>query len=128
MEKKLPVFDIGFSTLINDMSQRGLLQDTMVVAFGEFGRTPKVNKDAGRDHWGRAASLLFAGAGVSPGKVIGATDKEGAYVTDRPIRPADVAYTMYWALGINPRKELRTPEGRPLEILNEGTLIDDLYT
>ncbi len=128
LEKKLPVFDMGFSTLINDMSERGLLKDTMVVAFGEFGRTPKVNKDAGRDHWGRAASLLFAGAGVTPGKVIGATDKEGAFVTDRPIRPADVAYTMYSSLGINPRKQLRTPEGRPLEILNEGELIEDLYT
>jgi hypothetical protein len=128
LENKLPVFDQGFSALINDMSERGLLKDTLVVAMGEFGRTPKINKDKGRDHWGRAASLLFAGAGVRGGKIVGATDNEGAYVTDRPVRPADVAYTVYSSLGINPRKEIRTPEGRPLEILNEGGLIEELFT
>lgn len=127
LEKKLPVFDQGFAAMIHDMSQRGLLKDTLVVAMGEFGRTPKINKDIGRDHWGRAGSMLFAGAGVAPGKVLGATDKEGAYVTDTPVRPADVAYTIFAALGINPRKELHTPEGRPLEILNEGRLIEELY-
>lgn len=95
---------------------------------GEFGRSPKVNKDNGRDHWGPAASLLFAGAGVRGGNVIGATDKHGAYVTDRPVRPADVAYSIYEALGINPRKELRTPEGRPQEILDQGDLIKELYS
>ena len=127
LEKKLPIFDQGFAALIQDMGQRGLLKDTLVVAMGEFGRTPKINKDVGRDHWGRAGSLLFAGAGVTPGKVVGATDKEGAFVTDCPVRPADVAFTIFSALGINPRKELQTPEGRPLEILNEGKLIDELY-
>jgi uncharacterized protein (DUF1501 family) len=127
LEKKLPVFDQGFSALLSDMSERGLLKDTLILAMGEFGRTPKVNKDAGRDHWGRAGSLLFAGAGVRGGTVLGATDKEGAYVTDRPVRPADVAFTVYSALGINPRKQIHTPEGRPLEILNEGSLIEELY-
>jgi hypothetical protein len=72
--------------------------------------------------------MLFAGAGVTPGKVIGASDKTGAYVTDRPVRPADVAYTVYSALGINPRKQIRTPEGRPLEILNEGANVEELFT
>ena len=104
-----------------------VLDDTLVVAMGEFGRTPKINKDAGRDHWGRAGSMIFAGAGVSSGKIIGATDKEGAFVTDRPVRPADVAFTILSALGINPRKQLHTPEGRPVEILSEGSLIDELY-
>lgn len=127
LEKKVPIFDQGFSALIQDMSERGMLKDTLVVAFGEFGRTPKVNKDIGRDHWGHAASLIFAGAGVRGGKVVGATDKNGAYVTDRPIRPADVAYTIYAALGIDPRKQIRTPEGRPVEILDQGALIGDLY-
>jgi len=127
LDKKLPVFDQGFSSMIRDMDRRGLLDDTMVVVLGEFGRTPKVNKDAGRDHWGKAGSLIFAGAGVRGGKVIGATDKEGAYVTDRPIRPADVCYTIYEALGINPRKQIRTPEGRPVEILDEGSAISELY-
>jgi hypothetical protein len=72
--------------------------------------------------------LIFAGAGVRGGKVIGATDKNGAFVTDRPIRPADVCYSIYDALGINPRKQIRTPEGRPVEILDEGAPIPELYT
>lgn len=126
--KKLPIFDQGYSTLINDLDSRGMLADTLVLTMGEFGRTPKINKDVGRDHWGRAASLLFAGAGVRGGKVVGATDKEGAFVTDRPVRPADVAYTVFSALGINPRKQLITPEGRPVEILDQGGRIDELYT
>jgi uncharacterized protein (DUF1501 family) len=95
---------------------------------GEFGRTPKVNKDAGRDHWGHAGSLIFAGAGVQRGKIIGATDKTGSYVTDRPVRPADVCYTVYEALGIDPRKQLLTPEGRPVEILDQGDLIQEIYS
>ncbi len=80
----MPEFDTGFSALIEDMSERGLLDDTLVVCMGEFGRTPKINKDVGRDHWAPAASLLFAGAGVKPGFVLGATDKQGAYATRRP--------------------------------------------
>jgi hypothetical protein len=128
LDKKLPVFDQGFSSMIKDMDRRGLLDETLVVVLGEFGRTPKVNKDAGRDHWGKAGSLIFAGAGVRGGKVIGATDKDGAYVTDRPVRPADVCYTVYEALGIDPRRQIRTPEGRPVEILDQGELISELYT
>lgn len=127
IEKKAPVFDQGFSTLLRDLDQRGLLQETLVVAMGEFGRTPKINKDAGRDHWGRAGSMIFAGAGVRGGQVIGATDKNGAFVTDRPVRPADVCWTIYEALGIDPTKELHTPEGRPVAILAEGGLIRELY-
>jgi hypothetical protein len=128
LEKKLPAFDQGFSALIHDMHGSGLLKETLVVAFGEFGRTPKVNKDVGRDHWGQAASLLFAGAGVRGGKIIGATDRQGAFVTDRPVRPADVAFTIYDALGIDPRKQIHTPEGRPVEILSEGATVHELYT
>lgn len=127
LENKLPDFDCGFSALLRDMDEQGLLKDTLVACFGEFGRTPKINKDNGRDHWGPAGSLLFAGAGVQRGKVIGATDKEGAYVTDRPIRPADVAYTIFEALGIDPRKHLHMPDGRPIEILDQGELIGELY-
>jgi hypothetical protein len=128
LDKKLPEFDRGFSALIRDMDERGLLADTMVVAMGEFGRTPKINKDAGRDHWGRAGSLIFAGTGVSRGKVIGATDKNGAFVTDRPVRPADVCWTIYESLGIDPTKELLTPEGRPVSLLAEGAMIRELFT
>jgi uncharacterized protein (DUF1501 family) len=109
------------------MHDRGLLADTLVVAFGEFGRTPKINKDVGRDHWGQAGSLLFAGAGVRGGQVLGQTDKQGAYVTRRPVAPADVACTVYEALGIDPRKSLVTPDGRPVEILDKGETVKELY-
>jgi hypothetical protein len=124
----LPQFDQGFSMLLEDMHERGLLADTLVLAFGEFGRTPKINKDTGRDHWGPAASLLFAGAGVRGGQVVGSTDKQGAYVTRRPISPADVAYTVFDSLGIDPRKPLMTPDGRPVEILDQGETIKELYS
>jgi hypothetical protein len=125
--KKLPEFDRGLSALVHDLDRRGLLSETLLVVMGEFGRTPKINKDAGRDHWGRAGSMLFAGAGVQGGRVIGATDRDGAFVTDRPVRPADVAWTVYESLGIDPRKLLFTPEGRPVEILDQGSLITDLF-
>ena len=127
LDKKLPEFDQGFSAFIRDMESHGLLQDTLVVAMGEFGRTPKINDKGGRDHWGRAGSLIFAGAGVKGGNVIGSTDKNGAFVTDRPVRPADVAWTVYDALGIDPTKDLHTPEGRPVSILAEGATVHELY-
>lgn len=127
LERMLPQFDQGFSALLEDMNQRGLMDDTLVVCMGEFGRTPKINKDVGRDHWAPAASLLFAGAGVKTGQVIGATDRDGAYVTKDPVAPADVAYTILSALGINPRRHLYTPDGRPVEILDQGRLIEPLY-
>jgi hypothetical protein len=125
--KKLPEFDLGFSALVNDMDERGLLANTLVLAMGEFGRTPKINKDAGRDHWGPAASLLFAGAGVRGGLVLGATDKQGAYVTRRPVTPADVGCTVYESLGIDPGKKLFTPDGRPVEILDKGETVRELF-
>ena len=127
LDKKLPEFDQGLSALLNDLDDRGTLKETLVVVMGEFGRTPKVNKDAGRDHWGQAASLLFAGAGVQGGHVLGATDKNGAFVTDRPVRPADVCWTVYDALGIDPGKTIVTPEGRPTLILDEGSVVKELY-
>ena len=127
LDRMLPDFDRGFSALIDDMHGRGLLHDTLVLAMGEFGRTPKINKDVGRDHWAPAASLLFAGAGVVPGRVIGATDKDGGQVTENPIHPADVAFTVLDSLGIDPRRQLRTPDGRPVEILDDGRLLEELY-
>jgi hypothetical protein len=127
LEKKLPEFDRGFSALINDLHDTGLLSETLVACFGEFGRTPKINKDNGRDHWGPVASLLFAGAGVRGGQVIGASDKNGERVTDRPIKPADVSATIYNALGIDHHGWLNSPDGRPIEILAEGDPIPELY-
>jgi len=127
LNKKLPDMDQGLSALVEDMDTRGLLADTMVVMFGEFGRSPKVNKDAGRDHWGPAASLVFAGAGVTRGQVVGSTDKLGGFATRRPVAPADVACTVYEALGIDPRKMLVDPAGRPNSILDSGETIKELY-
>ena len=127
LDKKLPEFDLGFSALIEDMDRRGLLESTLVVCMGEFGRTPKVNKEAGRDHWGPAASLLFAGAGVKPGVVIGATDRDGALVTEKPFAPHDVSYTILSSLGIDPRKHLSTADGRPVEILENGRWMQELF-
>jgi uncharacterized protein (DUF1501 family) len=127
LDKKLPEFDHGFSALIEDMHGRGLLENTLVLAFGEFGRTPKPNKDAGRDHWAPAASLLFAGCGVRGGLVLGATDKQGAFVTRRPVAPADVACTIFETIGIDPRKMLAAPDGRPQEILDQGETVKELF-
>lgn len=127
LDKKLPEFDRGVSALVEDMHTRGTLENTLLVVMGEFGRTPKLNKDAGRDHWGPAASLLFAGAGVKPGLVLGKTDKHGAYTTQRPVSPADVAYTVLDSLGIDPRKQLVTPDGRPIEILDSGDTVRELF-
>jgi len=127
LDKKLPEFDAGVSSLIEDMHDRGTDKDTLVVVMGEFGRTPKINKDAGRDHWGPAGSLLFFGAGVKGGFVLGKTDKQGAYTTQRPVAPADVAFTMLEALGIDPRKQLVTPDGRPIEILDKGETVKELF-
>ena len=128
LDKKLPEFDKGLAALVSDLHDRGTSKDTLLLVMGEFGRTPKVNKDAGRDHWGRAGSLLFSGAGVQPGRIIGATDKDGAFVTERPVRPADVCATVYEALGIDPRKLIVTPEGRPVHILDEGATVHELYS
>ena len=127
LESKLPDFDRGLSSLIGDMHERGLLKETMVVIMGEFGRTPKINKDLGRDHWAPAASMLFTGAGIVTGKVIGATDKDGGQVTESPVAPADVAYTILSSLGIDPHNQLKTPDGRPVEILDQGKMIEALY-
>jgi uncharacterized protein (DUF1501 family) len=127
LDKKMPELDQGLSALLEDMDTRGLLAETMVLAFGEFGRSPKVNKDAGRDHWGPAASLVFAGAGVARGQVVGSTDKLGGFANRRPVAPADVACTVYEALGIDPRKMLPSPDGRPVAVLDTGETVKELY-
>ena len=127
LDKKLPEFDRGLSALVEDMDARGTFKDTLLVVMGEFGRTPKLNKDAGRDHWGPAGSLLFAGAGIKRGYVLGKTDKHGAVATERPVSPTDVAYTMLDALGIDPRKQLTAPDGRPIEVLDSGDPVKELF-
>jgi hypothetical protein len=119
-DKLLPPLDQGFGMLIEDLAQRGMLDNTLVVQVGEFGRTPKVNKDAGRDHWPKAFSVALAGGGIKGGQIIGATDKHAAEVTDRPITVEDLSATIFTALGVDIHRVNHTPEGRPIAIVNGG--------
>ncbi len=127
LDKRLPEIDNCLSALIEDLASRGLLDSTLVLCMGEFGRSPKINTTAGRDHWGHVASLVFAGGGVKPGRVVGASDDQGAYVTDRPISPSDVAATIYQAVGVDPSRHLVTPENRPVSILDQGSPVGELF-
>jgi hypothetical protein len=122
----LPYLDAGLSTLIRDLHDRGLDQKTMVVVMGEFGRTPRVNKDAGRDHWGPSNTILFSGGGIRPGIVLGETNALGEKPVGDVTGPADLAATMCHCLGIDPDREFHTPEGRPIKITNGGTVIRGL--
>ncbi len=125
-DRLLPPTDRGVSALIEDLQMRGLLQDTLVAMFGEFGRTPKVNAQAGRDHWGRAFFALFAGGGVKGGQVIGKTDKSGAAPITQPYSPMDLGATIYSALGVDHEAEVRDQLGRPVK-LNTGKVMDAIY-
>ncbi len=120
--------DQGVAALITDLDERGLLDSTLVVVLGEFGRTPKVNKDAGRDHWPGAMSVLMAGAGVPRGHVVGATDAKGYYASESVYRPEDFAATLYTKMGIDPKRVLHTNTGRPIALVNEGRVIKELFT
>ncbi|MEI7701970.1 MAG: DUF1501 domain-containing protein [Planctomycetia bacterium] len=115
----LPTFDTGISALIRDLHARGLDQDVTVVVWGEFGRTPKINDKAGRDHWAPVQSALFAGGGMPMGQVIGSTDKIAAYAADRPIHYRDVLSTVYHNLGIDSSNYVRDAAERPVRILPE---------
>lgn len=123
---KLPNLDRAYAALLSDLRERGLLESTLVVLMGEFGRTPKLNAAAGRDHWPRAGFACLAGGGVQGGRVIGSTDAYGESPTERPVRPPDLAWTLLELLGVNPAQELITPEGRPMRILSEGAFIREL--
>ena len=120
--------DQGVAGLITDLDQRGLLANTLVIVLGEFGRTPKVNKDAGRDHWPHAMSILMAGAGCPRGAVIGATDPKGYYASDNVLKPEDLAATLYTKMGIDPGQMLHTNTGRPVQLVNGGRVIRELMT
>jgi hypothetical protein len=127
-DKMLRPFEQAVAVLLSDLKDRGLLDHTLVAMFGDFGRTAKINKDGGRDHWGNAGSMLFAGAGVRGGQVIGTTDERGEYVLDRPVRPPEVAASIYHALGIDYTKSLVTPQGRPVSILPDTQPIRELWS
>jgi hypothetical protein len=126
LETRLPPFEATLAALVQDLEARGLLETTLLVVLGEFGRTPQVNKDAGRDHWSNAMSVLFAGGGTPPGQVIGATDRQGYAAVERVLSPENFVSTIYAKLGIDPSKVFYTPEGRPVHLVSDGTPIKEL--
>ena len=123
---KLPALDRAYAALLTDLRERGLLDSTLIVLMGEFGRTPKLNAAGGRDHWPRAGSVCLAGGGVKGGQVIGATNSFGEIPVERPIGPPDLAFTLLKLLGVDPTRELTTPTGRPVKIMSEGSFINEL--
>lgn len=114
----MPPTDQGFSALLEDLAERGMLDSTLVVWSSEFGRTPHINGNGGRDHWGKANSVVFAGGGVAGGQVHGATDEQAAAPTRDPVSPGDVAATIYTLLGLDPHREIRDRLDRPFPIAN----------
>ncbi|HAY78702.1 MAG TPA: DUF1501 domain-containing protein [Planctomycetaceae bacterium] len=121
-----PPLDQMITALVTDIYQRGLDKKVLLVVWGEFGRTPRVNKTGGRDHWGSLMSILMAGGGLKVNQVIGSSSKKGEVPTDRPVAPTDVLATVYRHLGINTRQHTLTPQGRPIPILPDGEPIREL--
>lgn len=124
-EKLIPDMDRAYSALIADLAERGMLDDTLVINAGEFGRTPVINKDGGRDHWPDVYSVALAGGGVQGGQVYGASDKKGTFVASEPVSPADLLATMWHVLGIDPATELRDRLNRPL-VLSRGRVLSEI--
>lgn len=122
----IPQLDFALSGLLDDLSERGLLEETLVTVMGEFGRTPKLNTAGGRDHWPRAFGALLAGGGAPAGLVYGQTDAHGREPTDRALSPADLAATSYALMGIDPDTELTTPDGRPIRLSRDGKVIAEI--
>ncbi len=117
LRNNLPIFDQGIAALIEDLHQRGMVDDTQVIVWGEFGRTPRINRDAGRDHWAPVNSVLMAGGGMPTGQALGATDKFGGYATYRPIHYRDILATIYHNMGIDPHAMVMDAVNRPNAIL-----------
>lgn len=129
LERQLPIYDSSYSALLNDLADRGLLDTTLVITAGEFGRTPKLNNDRkgpGRDHWGRCFSLTLGGGGVKTGQVIGASDKFGAVPAERPVSVPDFVATVYHALGLDPHREF-VVQGRSMKMLPQGEVVRELF-
>lgn len=123
----LKSLDPGFAALMDDLSERGLLDETLVAMYGEFGRTPMLNKTSGRDHWGMVQSAVLAGGGVQGGRVYGSSDKDAAYPASNPVTPEDMLATIYYSLGIDPDAEIHDRLGRPHRVV-DGTPITALFT
>ena len=118
----LPTLDRGFAALMDDLTGSGLLDETLVAMYGEFGRTPKINKNQGRDHWGAVQSAVLAGGGITGGQVYGTTDRDSAYPTSKPVSPEDMLATIYHAMGIAAESEIIDPLGRPHRVASGNPL------
>ncbi|HZU35124.1 MAG TPA: DUF1501 domain-containing protein [Gemmataceae bacterium] len=122
----LPRWDRAYSALIEDLEARGLLESTLVIAWGEFGRTPRVNNDAGRDHYPNVFSAALAGGPIQGGRVVGASDAKGAFPKTNPKIPQDVLMTLYRHLGIDPKVQYLDGSGRSISVLPMGKVIEEL--
>jgi uncharacterized protein (DUF1501 family) len=122
----LPVLDQSLAALFKDLAQRGLLDSTLVLISGEFGRTPRINKDAGRDHWGPSFTVALGGGGIKGGRVVGRSNERAERPAENPYGPEDLAATIFKLLGVDPNDEFITPEGRPIKIANNGRTIEEL--
>ena len=127
MENHGAVMDPALASLVEDLHEMGKLEKTLIVMISEFGRTPKVNDNAGRDHWPGVFSCMLAGGGIRGGQVIGSSDKDGAYPDDRPVQVADLHATICYALGIDPSKEVMTPLQRPMKLVDNGEPVTELF-
>jgi hypothetical protein len=123
----LPPLDQGLSALLEDLQDRGMLDRTLVAAIGEFGRTPKINPNQGREHWGACQSALLAGGGIRGGQVYGSSDKIAEYPKENPVSPEDYLATIYHSLGLSPEMEVPDREGRPHRIVEGGKPITSLF-
>jgi hypothetical protein len=126
MKRQLPVFDQAFAALIRDLERTGLLDSTLVMVSSEFGRTPKINQTAGRDHWPKVFSVVLAGGGIKRGSIYGTSNATASEPEDDPIGPSDLATTVYHQLGIVADKELMAPGNRPIEIVDGGKVCKEL--
>jgi uncharacterized protein (DUF1501 family) len=120
MRGQMPAFDQAFTALINDLDRAGLLNETLVMVSSEFGRTPKINQNAGRDHWPKVFSVVLAGGGIKRGSIFGSSNSTASEPEEEEIGPADLATTVYYQLGIIADKELMAPGNRPIEIVDGG--------
>ena len=122
----LPTFDQAFTALVTDLEDRGLLDETLIVAMGEMGRTPKANASWGRNHWSTLFPAVLVGGGIKKGFIYGSTDKDAAYATEHPVSPEDMAATIFTALGINPDWQIPDAAGRP-HLLSTGSAVMELF-
>jgi hypothetical protein len=125
-QRLLPPLDQTLSALVEDLDKRGLLDSTIVYCAGEFGRTPKINRNSGRDHWARSMAVALAGGGFKRGYAHGTTDAQGMAPANEPCTPDDVSATIFHCLGIDPHTELMTPTGRPMQLFREGKVVEKL--